>query len=146
MGEEVEVYVICAASSLDRGQAKAYSLSRITERDGARPFSIFVVRTVSDQYFGYVNACPHQGTWLNIGEGIFFGEDGKHLRCGRHKAEFDIETGMCVKGPCEGKAIEPIPLVVVDGDVCLCGIELAEEDHSAFDEFDDTMEIMIHPD
>ncbi len=146
MGEEVEVFVICAANSLDRGQAKAFSLSRITESEEARPFSIFVVRTVGDQYFGYVNACPHQGTWLNIGEGRFFGEDGKRLRCGRHKAEFEIETGLCVKGPCKGKAIEPIPLVVVDGDVCLCGIELAEEDHSVFDEFDDTMEIMIHPD
>lgn len=146
MGEEIEVFVICAAGSLDRGQAKAFSLSRITENEGARPFSIFVVRTARDQYFGYVNVCPHQGTWLNIGEGGFFGEDGKHLRCGRHKAEFDVETGLCVKGPCKGKAIEPIPLVVVDGDVCLCGIELAEEDHSVFDEFDDTMEIMIHPD
>ena len=146
MGEEVDVFVICAASSLDHGQAKAFSLSRVTEGEEARPFSIFVVRTVSDQYFGYVNVCPHQGTWLNIGEGSFFGEDGKRLRCGRHKAEFEIETGLCVKGPCKGKAIEPIPLVVVDGDVCLCGIELAEEDHSVFDEFDDTMEIMIHPD
>jgi nitrite reductase/ring-hydroxylating ferredoxin subunit len=144
--EEVKIFVICAADSFERGNAKAFSLSRMTESGEAKPFSIFVVRTLNDQYFGYVNACPHQGTWHNIGDGMFFSEDGKHLRCGRHKAEFDIESGLCVKGPCKGKAIEPVALVVMDGEVCLCGVELAEDDHSAFVEFDDTMEIMIHPD
>lgn len=146
MQDDVNVYVICAAESLARGQAKAFSLSRVTEDEGPRPLSIFVVRTDADQFVGYLNRCPHEGAWLNIGDGKFFNEDGSRLRCGRHKAEFDIETGQCVKGPCRDKAIEPVALVVMDGDVCLCGIELAEEEPSAFwDDLDDTMEIMIHP-
>ena len=51
-------------------------------------------------------------------------------------------------GPCKGKSLEPVPVVVVDGEVCLCGVSLVE-DHGfpgAFDDPDDTMEIMIHPD
>jgi nitrite reductase/ring-hydroxylating ferredoxin subunit len=145
MQDEQNLYVICTAGSLERGEAKAFSLSRMVEGQGGKPFSIFVVRTVQDQYFGYVNACPHQGAWLNIGDGTFFSDDGKRLRCGRHKAEFDIESGLCVKGKCKDKALEPIALVVVDGEVCLCGVELAEEERSAFDDYEDSMEIMIHP-
>lgn len=147
MDEELKVYVVCAAGTLERGQAKAFSLSRITESGETRPYSIFVVRTRNDHYVGYVNSCPHQGTWLNFGEGIFFNNEGTRLRCGRHKAEFDIETGSCVKGPCKDKALEPLALVVVDGEVCLCGVDLREDDSAFFDdEFDETMEITISPD
>ena len=148
MQDGVNLYVICAADSLARGQAKAFSLSRVTEDRATRPFSIFVVRTPQDEYVGYLNSCPHKGAWLNIGDGKFLSEDGGRLQCGRHKAEFDIESGLCVKGPCKDKAIEPVALVVMDGDLCLCGVELAEEERSAFDDMDDldeTMEITIHP-
>jgi nitrite reductase/ring-hydroxylating ferredoxin subunit len=110
-----------------------------------RPFSIFVVRSQTDQCLGYVNVCPHQGAWLNIGEGRFFTDNGQRLRCGRHKAEFEIDTGLCVKGPCRDKTIEPIALIVIDGEICLCGVDLAEEEIVDADELDETMEIMIHP-
>jgi nitrite reductase/ring-hydroxylating ferredoxin subunit len=145
MQGEVDLYVICALESLARGQAKAFSLSRVLDDGATRPFSIFVVRREADDCFGYVNICPHNGSWLNIGDGGFFSEDGQRLRCGRHKAEFDVETGLCVKGPCADKMLEPIALVVIDGDVCLCGVELAEEEILDQDDLDETMEIMIHP-
>ncbi|MBM3654284.1 MAG: Rieske (2Fe-2S) protein, partial [Alphaproteobacteria bacterium] len=32
-----------------------------------------------------------------------------------------------------------------DGDVCLCGVKLAEEELYDDDDLDETMEIMIHP-
>lgn len=143
MNAEVDLYVICALDALDRGQAKAFSLSRVLDDSTTRPFSIFVVRTKQDHCVGYVNICPHQGSWLNIGEGTFFSADGERLRCGRHKAEFDVETGSCIKGPCLGKTMEPVALVVMDGEVCLCGIKLAEEEVADYDELDETMEIMI---
>jgi nitrite reductase/ring-hydroxylating ferredoxin subunit len=147
MDDEPKVFVVCDASSLERGQAKAFSLSRVTDSGETRPFSIFVVRAKTDQYFGYVNSCPHQGTWLNFGEGKFFNDAGTQLRCGRHKAEFDIETGSCVKGPCKDQSLEPLALVVVDGEVCLCGVELREDDSAFYDdELDETMEITVSPD
>ncbi|MFG1346294.1 Rieske 2Fe-2S domain-containing protein [Xanthobacter autotrophicus DSM 431] len=147
--EEIEVYAICETDFLDPGEAKAFDLSRITEDGGARPFRIVVVRTGARDFVGYVNACPHQGTWLNIGGGEFFNKDGTRLRCGRHGALFDIESGSCVDGPCEGKSLEPIALAVVGDDVCLCGVALVEEEERPFpyyDDLDDTMEIMISPD
>jgi nitrite reductase/ring-hydroxylating ferredoxin subunit len=147
MSEDVNLYVICSTQQIEPGTAKAFSLLRVTETREARPYSIFVVRTKADHFFGYVNVCPHKAAWLNIGDGGFFSIDGERLRCGRHKAEFDIETGLCVKGSCKDKSLEQIPIVVMDGEVCLCGVELGEEEPRGFDddEFEDTMEIMIHP-
>jgi nitrite reductase/ring-hydroxylating ferredoxin subunit len=145
MSGEVKLFVIGAASAIARGEAKAYSLSRIAEDGDSKPFSIFVARAQDDQYFGYLNACPHQGAWLNIGDGRFFTQDGERLRCGRHRSEFDIDSGVCSKGPCKDSALEPVPVVVVDGELCICGMDLSEEEPRRDDELEDTMEIMIHP-
>jgi len=148
MSDDINVYVICSTRQIERGTARAFSLLRITETGDTRPYSIFVVRTKADQFFGYVNVCPHQGVWLNIGDGGFFSSDGARLRCGRHKAEFDVESGVCVKGSCKDKSLQQIPIIVMDGEVCLCGVELSEEEPRLSDdddEFEDTMEIMIHP-
>ena len=117
--------------------------------DESRPFPIVIVRTDANDYFGYVNTCPHEGTWLNFGTGEFFSRDRAFLRCGRHGATFEIDTGLCVDGPCRGESLEPIALAVIDGEVCLCGVALVEDDGCPdpfVDEADDTMEIMIHPD
>jgi nitrite reductase/ring-hydroxylating ferredoxin subunit len=147
--ENVAIYAICVASSIAPGEAKAFSLLRKNEAGEGRPFSIVVVRKNAKEYFGYVNACPHKGVWLNIGAGTFFDACKKFLQCGRHGAKFEIDTGHCVEGPCEGVALESVALAVVQGDVCICGVELIEEDGIP-DPFavenDDTMEIMIHPD
>jgi nitrite reductase/ring-hydroxylating ferredoxin subunit len=146
--EKPEVFVICAAESIARGGAKAFSLSRVTETGEGRPFPIVVIRTAADDYIGYVNTCPHEGLWLNIGTGEFFNPERTFLKCGRHGAHFEIETGLCVAGPCKGESLEPIALAVIDGEVCLCGVALVEDDGfpNPFEDFDDTMEIMIHPD
>lgn len=144
----IEVFVVCAADRIEPGDAKAFSLSRRDENGESRPFPIVVVRWHADDYYGYVNACPHESIWLNFGAGEFFSPDRAFLKCGRHGATFEVDTGLCVEGPCKGKSLEPLPLAVIDGEVCLCGVALvAEDDHrDPFDELDDTMEIMIHPD
>lgn len=141
------VFVICSVKSIERGSAKPFSLSRVTDAGEARPFSIVIVRTDAGEFVGYVNTCPHDGIWLNFGAGEFFNADRTLLKCGRHGAEFEIGSGACVKGPCEGKSLEPLALTVIDGEVCLCGIELVEDNGvpDPFEEHDDTMEIMIHP-
>jgi len=148
---DVVIYVIGPTHSIDPGEAKAFSLMRVGEDGVAKPFPIVVVRKNATEFFGFVNRCPHQGLWLNIGCGTFFGEDRKRLRCGRHGAEFEMETGMCIKGPCQSASLEPIPIAIIGADICLCGITLVEEDEEAnaqslVDEPDESMEIMISPD
>jgi nitrite reductase/ring-hydroxylating ferredoxin subunit len=144
--EAAKLFVICAADSIERSNAKAFSLFRINEAGESRPFAIMVIRTHTDNYIGYVNSCPHQGVWLNFGEGNFFTRDRAFLKCGRHGSVFEIDSGLCIDGPCKARSLEPIALAVVDGEVCLCGVELEESGHpDPFDDGDDTMEIMIHP-
>ena len=144
--EAAKLFVICAADSIERSNAKAFSLFRINEAGESRPFPIMVIRTHTDNYIGYVNSCPHQGIWLNFGEGTFFTPDRTFLKCGRHGSVFEIDSGLCIDGPCKDRSLEPIALAVVDGEVCLCGVELEESGHpDPFDDGDDTMEIMIHP-
>jgi nitrite reductase/ring-hydroxylating ferredoxin subunit len=140
-------YVICPMETIPLGQAKAFSLSRVDDAGEARPFSIVIVRPAGLTYYGYVNVCPHEGRWLNIGAGEFFTRDGKFLRCGRHGATFDIATGQCVEGPCKGKGLEAISISVKDGEVILSGVTLVEDESEvdALVEPDDSMEIMIHP-
>jgi nitrite reductase/ring-hydroxylating ferredoxin subunit len=144
---EVDVFAVCAAEDIERGDAKAFSLSRIGETGESRPFSIVIVRTHANGYFGYVNSCPHERIWLNFGDGGFFTADRTFLECGRHGSIFEIETGVCIDGPCKDRSLEPIALAVIDGDICICGIPLVEDDRiNPFDDLDETMEIMIHPD
>jgi nitrite reductase/ring-hydroxylating ferredoxin subunit len=142
---ETGVFIICAADDIERSSAKAFSLSRIDATSRGRPFSIVAIRTYADEYFGYVNCCPHQGTWLNFGEGRFFTPDRGFLQCGRHGSVFEIDTGLCIDGPCKDKSLEPVALAIIDGEVCLCGVELEEGGFPDAIDDDDTMEIMIHP-
>lgn len=144
--KQIDVFIVCSAKSIARGSAKAFRLSRLDETGTTRPFSIAIIRTEANGFFGYINTCPHEGVWLNIGAGEFFSPDRRFLKCGRHGAIFEIETGLCVDGPCKGQSLEPVALAVIDEEVCLCGIALVEEDGLGFDDLDDTMEIMIHPD
>jgi nitrite reductase/ring-hydroxylating ferredoxin subunit len=145
--EDCEVYAIGRANDIEPGRAKAFSLSRLTETGEGRPFNIVVIRTSRDGYVGYVNACPHNRIWLNINAGEFFNEDRSLLKCGRHGSQFDIQTGLCVDGPCKDSHLEPVALAVIDGDLCLCGVALVEDDGlpDVFEDYEDTLEIMIHP-
>jgi hypothetical protein len=94
-----------------------------------------------------VNSCPLKASGSISAKGPFHGGPS-FLKCSTGTVRSEIETGLCIDGKCKDQSLEPIALAVVDGDVCICGIALVEDDRMLhpFDEFDDTMEIMIHPD
>lgn len=148
ISDQIEVFAVCPADAIERSGARGFSLSRIDDNGESRPFPIIVVRTFGDDYFGYVNRCPHDSVWLNIGSGEFFSPERSFLRCSRHGARFEIDTGVCIDGPCAGKALEPVALAVIEGDVCLCGVRLLEDERGSdpLEDGDETMEITIHPD
>ncbi len=52
--------------------------------------------------FVYVNSCPHTGMPLDFQPGRFLNADGTLIQCSTHGAEFRIDDGYCVSGPCEG--------------------------------------------
>lgn len=123
-----ELFVVCATYEIDDCSARGFVLARVGEDGATKPWSIMITRK-GNNYFGFENACPHEGTRLDSNfPGEFMDEEGNFVVCGRHGAQFDLDTGHCFSGPCQGKALTPVPLVIDDGDVCLSGIELADED------------------
>jgi nitrite reductase/ring-hydroxylating ferredoxin subunit len=145
--ETVEYFAICPANDIDHGAARAFDLAEDCESGESRPFRILVARDGEGRFFAYRNACPHNGVWLNIGSGTFFDETGALLRCGRHGATFEIATGKCLSGPCEGARLTIVELAILDGDVCVHGVKLVEAEPPLVhdDDMDETMDIMIHP-
>ncbi|MBB4198443.1 hypothetical protein CCR94_04125 [Rhodoblastus sphagnicola] len=135
-----EYFAICEVEEIPRGGARAFDLAE-PDGDGHKPFRIVIARNKRGDHFAYRNACPHQGVWLNVGSGTFFDDSGALLRCGRHGSQFDLESGKCVAGPCEGAQLVKIGVAVVTGDVCIHGVKLVEEQRSWDD--DDTMDITI---
>jgi hypothetical protein len=59
----------------------------------------------------------------------FSSQDHKFLKCGAQGVIFETETSLCIDGPCASKSLEPIALVAIDGDICLCGVKLAEDEN-----------------
>jgi nitrite reductase/ring-hydroxylating ferredoxin subunit len=140
-----ELYAICRTGEIEDGQASGFVLMRIDDGGEARPWPILITRK-GNQFSGFENACPHQGERLDARPGEFLDEEGNFLTCGHHHAQFDLDTGHCFIGPCQGKALTPITLVLDDGDVCLTGVRLAEEDGLDLPESDGPPEVMITSD
>ncbi len=138
-----ELYVICQNGEIDDGQARGFSLMRIESTGEPKPWNILITRK-GNQFFGFENACPHMNERLDATPGEFLDEEGNFLTCGQHGAQFDLDTGECFIGPCQGKKLPPITVIVDDGDVCITGVELAEDD--AFDDSEGAPEVMITSD
>lgn len=75
---------------------------------------LFAVRQ-AERVFVYVNACPHIGLPLNWNPDRFLTEDGSRIICANHGAEFAIDDGFCLTGPCRGAWLERVPVTISDG-------------------------------
>jgi nitrite reductase/ring-hydroxylating ferredoxin subunit len=123
-----ELYAICRTFEIDDNDARGFLLKKAGGENGeGTPWPIMISRKGSN-YFGFENACPHQGKPLDGGGGELMDDEGNFIVCRHHGAQFDLDTGHCFSGPCQGGALTPIKVVVDDGDVCVTGVELAEED------------------
>jgi nitrite reductase/ring-hydroxylating ferredoxin subunit len=85
---------------------------------GQGPLQCFVVRTASGVH-AYVNRCAHMALPLNLLPDRFLTHDGSMILCTAHGAIFEKSTGYCVAGPCAGRALEALPVEVVEGFVLL---------------------------
>lgn len=130
-------YVICSMNDIPSQKARGFHLMRVDESGAKRPWPVVVVRW-GKQVFGYVNKCPHDGVNLDWERNTFLDPNyGIRLMCGKHGALFDLGTGMCVEGPCKGRGLQPVALSVLDGDICVTGVTLVEDDEILPDEEED---------
>ncbi|MDE2227453.1 MAG: Rieske (2Fe-2S) protein [Alphaproteobacteria bacterium] len=100
---------LCRADELAEGTARGFVFGA-----GAERRALFVLRH-GGAIRAYRNACPHQGTPLEIVPDQFFDSARRHLLCRTHGARFRPSDGACVAGPCLGRNLTPTPVRVEDG-------------------------------
>ncbi len=93
---------ICALADIEDPGARGFVIEQ-----GDWPLHGFVVRK-NDEVFAYLNVCPHAGRMLNWGPDRFLTKDRSMIMCSAHGAVFEITTGQCVIGPCQGDALSKI--------------------------------------
>jgi nitrite reductase/ring-hydroxylating ferredoxin subunit len=105
--------VVCALHELADPGARGFTLG-----NGEWPLRGFVVRR-GKLVRAYVNHCPHAGFPLNWQPHAFLAPEAPLILCSMHGALFEIETGRCVSGPCEGLGLRALPVRVDRGYVML---------------------------
>ena len=100
---------LCALADIPDPGAKGFSF-----RDGEHLFAGFVVRKDA-VVIGFIDRCPHTGTPLAVFQDRYFTRERDLLLCATHGALFRPTDGLCVAGPCEGRALWPWPIVIEGG-------------------------------
>lgn len=71
-------------------------------------------------FYAYQNLCPHLQVELEFLENQFLDHDQEFIECSTHGALFDVESGLCVSGPCQGQSLEKVDIKVhSDGGIYL---------------------------
>lgn len=96
-------------------------LDALPEEGGCKEFelgddSFFIVRQWRD-VFVYRNSCPHIGTPLNWQEDKFLDSENRFIQCFSHGALFEIDSGLCVAGPCQGQALQQVEHALIEGKI-----------------------------
>jgi len=70
-----------------------------------------------DHVLAFFNNCPHQGRALNLGPERFLFDTHGQLVCPHHGACFDLQSGKCVSGPCQGDSLKRLKTRIVGVEV-----------------------------
>ena len=105
--------VLCRVAELEATGCREFRLG-----GGDWPLKGFVVG-IAGGVRAYVNRCPHRALSLNLVPDTFLSADRLVIVCCMHGAIFEKSSGLCVAGPCVGRALAQIPVVVVAGIVML---------------------------
>ena len=99
-------HLLCRVGDIGESQAQGFQVG-----EGAQRRDVVLVCRAG-VFRAYVNSCPHQGMPLETFPDKFLSQDGSLLICSTHGARFRVEDGVCVSGPCQGKGLKTIALVV----------------------------------
>ena len=103
--------VLCTIDDLAPNEAKSFVFKHELRR-----FEMFVQRW-GDDIFAYKNSCPHVRLPLDFRPGKFLDISESYLHCANHGALFQVDDGLCVKGPCKGQFLTPIRIARKGNDI-----------------------------
>jgi len=98
-------------------------LFRVRERDGDDDPQEAILLGSGDETYAYLNYCQHF-THIRLDKGSGAPLRDGEVVCTNHGAMFDVESGKCTFGPCEGAYLDPLEVAVEDG-----AVYLADEDY-----------------
>ena len=96
---------LCEVTAVAQLQVKEFQFGNNTHV----PFRMFIYND-GGSLRAFMNACPHFNVPLNYSPGDVFTSDRRQFLCMTHYAKFNFTDGQCTEGPCEGEALELIPL------------------------------------
>ncbi|MBL10181.1 MAG: hypothetical protein CL402_06650 [Acidiferrobacteraceae bacterium] len=109
------VNIICESNTVEVGGIGV----KFEIKDGeGKIWPAFLVRH-KNGISGYLNRCSHLALELDWSSGNFFDEDAEFLICATHGALYEPDTGSCVGGPCNGKALETLQIKETKGNITL---------------------------
>jgi nitrite reductase/ring-hydroxylating ferredoxin subunit len=92
------MHFLCASNDLAEGHSRAFSVAGVP---------LFGVRRQGKVHL-YRNRCPHRGIPLNWTADNFLDDSASLIQCAHHGAQFLIESGECITGPCAGEWLEAL--------------------------------------
>lgn len=105
--------VVCSLNQIENPGSRAFTLGA-----GDWPLRGFVVRR-GDEVHAYLNRCPHARHPLNWQPDQFLTHTRTLILCCSHGAQFMIDSGLCIAGPCIGDELTRIAIHVAEGWVVL---------------------------
>lgn len=93
---------ICRLSDLPDPGSWGFELGKGEERR-----SCVLVRR-GNAVWAYENRCPHTGAPLDWRPGQVLSPEGTHIQCALHLAQFRMEDGLCIHGPCVGQFLRAV--------------------------------------
>lgn len=96
---------LCHLAELPDGGARGFDpLAR--GRD-----TLFAVRR-GESVHVWVDRCPHHGTPMPWRKDAYLNAAGDRIVCAAHGALFEVDSGLCVQGPCLGDRLRPVPFTL----------------------------------
>ncbi|MES9938475.1 MAG: Rieske 2Fe-2S domain-containing protein [Sedimenticola sp.] len=105
--------VLANMGDLAEGTSKGFSV----ELNGERLEGFLVHK--NGAVCAYINNCPHTGAPLDWMPDQFLDREGEFIQCAMHGALFEIESGLCVHGPCVNRKLQRLEVEVDGGKVVL---------------------------
>lgn len=104
---------LCSRAELPEGGARGF------DPLGCGRDTVFAVRRGGTVRV-WADRCPHHGTPMPWRKDAYLNAAGDRIVCAAHGALFEINSGLCVQGPCLGEKLRPIHFTVDEaGDILL---------------------------
>ena len=102
---------LCKIDELEENKARGFSTAgNIDQHD------VILVKR-DGQFYAYKNNCPHTGVNLNWQPDEFMDMESFYLQCSVHGALFNVEDGVCVRGPCINQSLIALSIQTINDEI-----------------------------